>query len=190
MRRQTRSAALGNQVHNTPSPERATQSRYVPVASGVSFALSGLRLGAVLSTQGGAALCPGLTCCGPDGAGGCSHGWEFAKGEWNPWLQSLTPSASSLRRLIDDLDLLGGQAGAVGRVLDPTLARAMKCRFDDPSYGTDAPLGRAVAVCFSARCKPIRKRLDRSPGDSLGVARACPPPEQLQATPLWLAPPL
>ena len=38
---------------------------FQPLRGEYRFALSGLRPGAVLSTQGGAALCPGLICSGP-----------------------------------------------------------------------------------------------------------------------------
>ena len=41
---------------------------FQPLRGEYCFALSGLRRGADLTTQGGAALCPGLTCFSPFGA--------------------------------------------------------------------------------------------------------------------------
>ena len=45
---------------------------FQPVRGEFCFALSGLPRMTILSTQGGAALCPGLTCSGPFGAETCA----------------------------------------------------------------------------------------------------------------------
>ena len=64
-RRQTRSAVLGERRHKY----QALKGRHNTHARSESrFALSGLRSEAILLTQGGAALCPGLICSGPFGA--------------------------------------------------------------------------------------------------------------------------
>ena len=53
------------------------------------FALSGLCPGAVFSTQGGAAFCPGLTCSGPFGA---EHIVSPLRGGASGWVAHLTAS--------------------------------------------------------------------------------------------------
>ena len=64
-RRQPRGAALGQQELEN----EALKGRHSANArSEIRFALSGLPSEAILSTQGGAALCPGLFCSGPFGA--------------------------------------------------------------------------------------------------------------------------
>ncbi len=62
-RRQPRSAALGY----LDLEDKALKGRH-NARSVFCFALSGLRSEAAHSTQGGAALCPGLVCSGPFGA--------------------------------------------------------------------------------------------------------------------------
>ena len=92
--RAERSAALGNQDHRFQALKGRDNGQDSAAWGEYCFALSGLRCGVATSTQGGAALCPGLTCSCSFGAIVVSPSQGFFPGGLAYFTKPSAPAAS------------------------------------------------------------------------------------------------